>query len=148
MGVVTKVVHNKSDAPANFATCDYMVCLLTRGVLADTQFAEVLLSFEQARQAEPVDIVTVMADQNFAFPPPEFYTNMEGQGAKGLATATGYRRMLNILALPFSAAASWGIMTTQSTEICRRFRKCKDQRPREASECNHRISWVAEPQVN
>ena len=88
-------------------------------------FTAVLLLFEQARQAEPVEIVTVLADSNFTFPSPKFYIDLEKDGEEGLCLATAFRRMLNILALPFSPAGSIGIISTQVSEICRRLRQCR-----------------------
>ena len=49
-----------------------------------------------------MDIVTVLADSNFAFPGPEFYTDLEKDNQNGVQLADAFRRLLNILALLLS----------------------------------------------
>jgi len=120
--VVTKVVYSAEDAQPFVGYTQYLLAVLTKGVLQDDKFAAVLVLFSIARQKEPVDIVTVLADTSFSFPAPDFYTDIEKKGDRGMHLATSFRKMLNILALPFSPHGSSGIMTTQATEICRRFR--------------------------
>jgi len=126
MNVTTAVAHTPTDAKTHLASADYFLPVLTKGLLQDAGFASVLLSFEQSRLEQPVDIVTVLADSNFAFPSPEFYQDLEGKGDEGPRLATAFRRMINILALPFSPAGSIGIMNTQVGEIGRRFRLCRE----------------------
>jgi len=126
MNVPVDVAYSAEDVTRHLPTADYLVVLLTRGLLQDAVFSGVLVKFEQARQAEPVDMVTILADTNFVFPGPEFYAELESSTSQDSAPfAAGIRRMLNILALPFSPHGSWGMMTTQSSEICRRFRRCQ-----------------------
>ena len=124
MQVAATVVYSPEDAAPHLSTTEYLVVVLTKGVLQDPAFAEVVLVFEWARQAEPVDILTVLAESNFLFPAPEFYADLENEGERGSRVAAGFRRLMNILALPFSPHGSLGIMNTQAGEICRRFRRC------------------------
>jgi hypothetical protein len=124
--VIVVTAHSPDDAPPHLRTAEYLVVLLSKGLLQDSVFIEVLLTCETMRKAEPMDIVTVLADGYFHFPSPDFYSSLEGQGAEGALVATSFRRMLNILALPLSPAGSIGIMTTQVSEICRRFRRSKE----------------------
>jgi len=121
------------DLLRHLPTTDYFVIVLTKGLLQDTNFGLILLKTELLREAEPVEIVTVLADNNFAFPSPEFFDEIEKanpassadlQYHYGQVLARAFRRMLNILALPFTPSGSWVIMQTQVREINVRFKKC------------------------
>jgi len=77
---------------------------------------------ERVRAAQPLEIVTVLADSTFSFPDPEYYMDIE-QDDGGADLAMGLKRMLEIIARPFSPQGSWPLMRTQVSEICRRFPK-------------------------
>lgn len=120
--LMTATVHNAEDASKHLATTDVLLVVLTRGLLHDSNFREVLVTFASQRQEQPVDIVTVLADSHFAFPGPEIYAELQGCDSKDGELETSFRKIFNILALPFSPLGSWGLMSLQASEICRRLR--------------------------
>merc|ERR1719174_2190741 len=142
MNVSVAVAHSAEEVEPHLATADYLVAVLTKGLLQDAAFASVLVTFESRRVDQPVDIVTVLADNNFAFPSPEFYATLEDEGEKGRQLAAALRRVINILALTFSPAGSIGIMSTQVSEICRRFRLCKQEQV-----TTYKVSAKVEPDM-
>ncbi|CAE8729363.1 unnamed protein product [Polarella glacialis] len=81
--------------------------------------------------------VTVSADAGFEYPSLEFYEELELHrlglsdssrlGAEaGPELAKAYRSLLSVLSLPLSSLGSIGLLETQVSEICRRFRKYRD----------------------
>merc|ERR1712227_1071471 len=125
MQVGVTAVHSQAKAAPHLAMARYLVVLISMGLLQDSAFIDVLCMFERGHQADPVEIVTVLAGSNFTFPGPEFYADIEEERAGGALVAKGFRRVFNILALPFSPHGSSLIMNAQVDEICRRFRQCQ-----------------------
>jgi len=127
----------------------YFVVLLTRGLLRDPGFAEILLSsgagIETAAVRLPsgvsisdtvdsLEIVTVVADATFQFPSAKFYADLEQNGfgevtnlgpSVGPRLARAYKAMLNVLSLPFSPVGSQGLLKKQTSEIAGRFHRYK-----------------------
>ena len=126
VGLAVFAVHSSRDVGQHIATADSLVVVLSKGLLQDSRFAAVLLMTERVRQIEQVEIVTVLADSNFSFPDPDFYLDIEQSDDDGANFVVGLKRMLDVLARPFSPQGSWGIMRTQVGEICRRFQRCKE----------------------
>merc|ERR1740129_678015 len=120
---VTKVAYSVTDAMNHLATAEYLVVVITTGLLQDSAFEDLVLLFERGRRTEPVEIVTVMIDKPFNFPLAEFYSDLEKQGEFGSQLASGYRKIFNILALPFTPRGSQSVITNEVNDICERFRK-------------------------
>ena len=51
--------------------------MLSKGLLQDNKFISVLVKIEMARRAEPLKVVTVLVDNDFAFPDPEVWERLE-----------------------------------------------------------------------
>jgi len=115
-------------------TADYFVAVLTKGLLWDRVFSEVLLNIEQVRQPDPVELRTVLADTNFEFPGPEFYLQLENEGEQTAKLASGLKRLLKVLALPFSPHGSFSVISAQINEICKRLHRCEETEHRYATE--------------
>ena len=100
-----------------------------------------LLAFREApnREGAPVDYVTVLADTAFDFPSPDLFDRLRQEGfgpdraklglgpQEGPRLAAAFKALLNILALGLSPHGSIGIIETQVGELCRRFRKAKEE---------------------
>lgn len=118
-------VHSTEDVRRHIHTANTLVPVLSKGLLQDSRFAAVLVMIDKLRATDPLEIVTVLADSNFSFPDPDFYSDIE-QDEAGMDFVAAVKKMLDILARPFSPQGSWGIMTQQVVEICKRFRLCKE----------------------
>ena len=147
MQVVVEVVHSALDCALHISSVDYLLVVLTKGLLRDPEFARALLVLREAPgQAQPPEIVTVLADNAFDFPGEELFERLEQEGLGGVTStvssssravgaprregarlAEEFKALLNILALGFSPHGSAAIMATQVDEICRRFRKYKEE---------------------
>ena len=113
----TTAAFSPEEVAPHLHTAQNIVVVLTKGLLQDSGFATLLFAIEWRCKDEPVDIVPVLADSNFEFPTPEFYTDLEIQGGNIKILADGFRRMLGIIALPFTPDRSLSIMKTQVDEI-------------------------------
>merc|ERR550514_2548987 len=62
MQVVVVVVHSTLESAMHLQSADYLLVVLTKGLLRCEAFAQVLLAFREApnRDDEPVDTVTVL----------------------------------------------------------------------------------------
>ena len=91
MQVVVEVVHSILESAMNLQSADYLLVVLTKGLLRCEAFAQVLLAFREApnREDEPVDIVTVLADTAFDFPGPELYDRLAREGQRRAGPAGG-----------------------------------------------------------
>jgi len=123
VGVVVTCVFTPEEALREATTARYMLVVLTAGLLQDELFQETLVALDKARRDAPIEIVTALADQKFEFPSKE---NFEELGKKSAQLEVSSKRVINILALPFSAHGSINVMDTQANELCRRF-KLKDK---------------------
>jgi len=111
------VVLSLEDAQQHVQSICYLLVLLTKGLLFDSTFQKVLLAFAEQGNFE---FVSALADNNFEFPGPTFYTQLQKQGNKALLISA-IRRMMNILALPFSPAGSEVIMSAEVAQLAMRF---------------------------
>ena len=139
MQVVVLVTHSILESAMHLQSADYLLVVLTKGLLRCEAFARVLLTFREnpIREGAQVEIVTVLADTAFDFPGPELYDRLgrEGFGVErasvglgpreGVRLAAVFKALLNILALGLSPHGSASIIETQVDELCRRFRKYK-----------------------
>jgi len=106
--------------------------VLSKELLRDESFAQLLLTCIEGRVEEPIEIVTVNGDTHFEFPPLEFFATLEKQGLGNLGPEHGprlakaYRALLSVLALPLSPHGSEALVKEQVREVCRRFRTLED----------------------
>merc|ERR1712146_470078 len=82
---------------------------------------DILLTAEETRREEPIELKTVLADPNFDFPSPEFFVRLEGQGAKPQRLSAALQRMLKTFSHPFSPTASSNVIKAQVMELCKQF---------------------------
>ncbi|CAE7719584.1 unnamed protein product [Symbiodinium pilosum] len=101
------------------ATAQYMLVVLSAGLLGDDAFLAMLEAMDTAF-AERLEIVSAMADQNFEFPSAQYFQSLVNNGKQDLEQSV--RRVVNILALPFNPQVSSKVMGAQADELCRRFR--------------------------
>ncbi len=144
-----EVVRSSQEMLRHRETADYVVVLFTRGLLQDPNFASILMMVDgvngvnggtssQTEVGEKgCEFVPIMADSGFVFPSQEFYEEIQ---QNGLGEATGplgfelvqlYRKMLGILALPFSPHGSHGLITRQVLEISWRFQELSRSRSKD-----------------
>jgi hypothetical protein len=134
LDVEIEVVRSVEDIITCRPTVHVVMVLLTGGLLTDSAFAEFLLEVLRGKEDPRVpvpDILTVSADTSFQFPTGEFYSELErrGLGTPGLGPEQGpqlsaaFRSLLSILALPFNALGSKGLIDQQISEVGIRARK-------------------------
>ena len=51
--------------------------MLSKGLLQDKRFTSILTMIAIARRAEPLDLMTVLVDSDFAFPDHQFFEGLE-----------------------------------------------------------------------
>merc|ERR1719162_555693 len=85
-GVVTVLTRQES-IPHLRAVC-YVIVVLTKGLLLDSAFGDILLAFEDAGGFE---FVTALADKNFEFPVPSFYTKLQQDDKRGARLTSSFR---------------------------------------------------------
>jgi hypothetical protein len=114
-------VTNLKDASCHELNVRYLVAVLSKGIFMDMSFGEGLaaLDTQRADAGAQYDVVTTIADTNLDFPNNEYYKKLEAEG--NLVVANAFRRLTNILALPFSPAGSETIIITQVGQIAERF---------------------------
>ncbi|CAE8678468.1 unnamed protein product [Polarella glacialis] len=112
---------------ANYLVVSQLQVVLSKGMLRDPAFANMLLVAEGLERR--LEIVTINADSGFEFPSLEFYSELErdclgspGLLGSGADLAKAYQSLLSLLALPLSPQASQGLLEKQVSEISRRFR--------------------------
>ncbi|CAE7335470.1 GRM1 [Symbiodinium natans] len=105
----------------------YFVVLLSRGMLRDPAFAEILISSGAGSETASLEIVTVVADAAFQFPGAKFYTELEKNGLETLGPNAGPR-----------LAKAYRAMTSQEAD----FRDCPPLPPlqEEVRDCSPRLS--------
>jgi hypothetical protein len=134
LDVEIEVVRSAEDMITFRPTAHVVMVLLTGGLLKDSAFAEFLLEALRGKDDPRVpvpDILTISADTSFQFPSGEFYTELEKQGLgtpglgpeQGPSLSAAFRSMLSILALPFNALGSRGLIEQQISEVGIRARK-------------------------
>ncbi|CAL1129696.1 unnamed protein product [Cladocopium goreaui] len=96
----------------------YILVVLTGGLFQDQTFLKMLEALEQANPQ--LEIVSALADQAFEFPSAGFFVELEN--SYGLAMVQSVKRVVNILALPFTAQTSMKVMSAQVGELTRRFK--------------------------
>ncbi|CAE7698100.1 unnamed protein product, partial [Symbiodinium sp. CCMP2456] len=114
------LVSSVKDALQAARTAQYLLVVLTAGLLRDENFLAVLKALDTAFGDERLEIVGALADQNFEFASASYYQELTDRGEDLLVQSV--RRVVNILALPFSPQTSIKVMNAQADEICRRFR--------------------------
>lgn len=67
-----------------------------------------------------LEIVSALADQTFEFPMASTFEQLKDNYGEGMVQSV--KRVVNILALPFSAQASIKVMSAQADELTRRFK--------------------------
>jgi len=112
-----RVLFSLEEALEAARTASYMLVVLTAGLLNDQSFLAVLKALETSASLE---IVSALADQSFEFPTATYFEELSAAGETLLVESV--RRVINILALPFSPQTSIKVMNAQVDEICRRFR--------------------------
>eukprot|EP00930_Biecheleria_cincta_P021105 TRINITY_DN15717_c0_g1_i4.p1 TRINITY_DN15717_c0_g1~~TRINITY_DN15717_c0_g1_i4.p1 ORF type:complete len:2701 (+),score=424.75 TRINITY_DN15717_c0_g1_i4:78-8105(+) len=117
--VIVECCFSQEDAVHHIETARYMLVVLTAGLLQDESFQRTLVYLETAVVEEPIEIVSAIADQKFEFPGAHTYAEL---AAKSQVLEMGAKRVINILALPFSAHGSLKVMSAQADELCRRFK--------------------------
>ena len=70
--------------------------------------------------ASKLEIVSALADQTFEFPMASTFEQLKDNYGEGMVQSV--KRVVNILALPFSAQASIKVMSAQAEELTRRFK--------------------------
>lgn len=117
--VIVECCFTQEEAAYHIATARYMLVVLTAGLLQDASFQQTLVYLETAAEEEPIEIVSAIADQKFEFPGAQTYAELAAQSE---VLERGSKRVINILALPFSAHGSLKVMSAQADELCRRFK--------------------------
>jgi hypothetical protein len=120
----TSVAHSPAEAAPHLPSALYFLVVLTRGLLDDPAFADLLLMVEQARQDTPLEFVTALADSYFAFPAPSALAELRQRGDRGVRLAAAFGRLLNVLAIPVSPHGSSKLIGTQVGELCQRLPRC------------------------
>lgn len=123
------LVCSSEDAVQASATAQYMLVVLSGGILQDDTFLAMLEAVDTAF-TDQLEIVSAIADQNFEFPSANYFQALVEKGSKNLEQSV--RRVVNILALPFSPQVSSKVLSAQADELCRRFR-FKDETVRRTS---------------
>lgn len=117
------------------AIADYLVVLLTKGVLSSAVFAWTLVSLLRNGMA-PVPLVT---DTGFVFPDARFWEDFEARKVFGREqpgydqidqvgfgeVGRAYRSLFSILLVRFSAHGSKGVIDTEVAELVARIRNLK-----------------------
>lgn len=110
----------------------YLVVLLFRGMFRDAGFARMLTAAFDLSGRRALEVVTVIADAQFDFPSVDVYDKEDSDNLalfgdeQSTVSAQAYRRLLNVVALPFSPFASDGLQKNQVAEIATRFHRYKD----------------------
>ncbi|CAK9112002.1 Metabotropic glutamate receptor 8, partial [Durusdinium trenchii] len=107
-----------SEAAEAAGSAKYILVVLTRGLFQDELFLKMLETVDQVDP--PLEIVSALADQFFEFPSATFFSELEK--SNGVAMVQSVKRVVNILALPFSAQTSIKVMSAQVDELTRRFK--------------------------
>lgn len=107
----------------------YLVVLLFRGVFQDQRLGNILQCAFDPDIERSLEVVTVVADTHFDFL--GLSRSRSGDSVDQLddnqqMTQTVYRRLLNVVALPFSPLASDSLQKKQVAEISLRFHRYKD----------------------
>jgi hypothetical protein len=123
--VACNAVWEPQDALPYCESIQYFIPVLINGLLADELFAEIMHVIEQVRDPEPVEFTPVLADSHFNFPGPEFFKKLKRLSGRGAFLASSFKRMLNVLALPFSPHGSKGLQSIQVHQICMRLKETK-----------------------
>ncbi|CAJ1377558.1 unnamed protein product [Effrenium voratum] len=126
------MVTKRGELMARRPWARYLAVLLSGDILTDPGFARILLA--DAECEKPLEMVTICADADFAFPNSVFYKELEQQGfvaagispSEGCALVKAWKSLCQVLALPLTPQGSERILGEQVVEICRRFRHYQD----------------------
>jgi len=113
----------------------YLVVLLFRGVFQDQRLGRILsCAFDESCERN-LEVVTVIADTHFDFVGLNMSVSQQDSWSQvkqeekeenTQMTQAVYKRLLNVIALPFSPLASDGLQRKQVAEISSRFHRYKD----------------------
>jgi len=132
--VETAVVRTPDEMEASVAHANYLVVVLTRGMLEHSTFARILLTVLDNAEHEAgksLELVVVNSDIAFEFPTKSFYEELavSGLDAEGLGAEAGpllveaYRSIFTVLAQPLTPHGSQGLIDEQMLQVCSRFHK-------------------------
>lgn len=107
-----------------FESASFALVILSKGILEDCGFAQILLAIRRASVA-----LVPVNDGSFDFPGLEFYQQVQEGNLvipglapnQGPPLARAFQALLSILALPMTPHASIGILERQVDQICQRF---------------------------
>ncbi|CAE7504109.1 unnamed protein product [Symbiodinium sp. CCMP2592] len=121
------VAYNKASAVNAARTAHCILVVLMSGILRDDKFLDILEALDKAYSADQLEIVSALADAQFEFPSADYYQEISKRGEHLVRSV---KRLVNILALPFSPLTSIKVLRAQVDEVCRRFRFIEDDRRR------------------
>ncbi|CAK8993410.1 unnamed protein product [Durusdinium trenchii] len=119
-----------------FESASFALVILSKGILEDCGFAQILLAIRRASVA-----LVPVNDGSFDFPGLEFYQQVQEGNLvipglapnQGPPLARAFQALLSILALPMTPHASIGILERQVDQICQRFGNWDDVVERSSS---------------
>jgi len=119
------VVFNLEEANRTAGNATLLLVVLTKGLLRNSRFAEVLLGmFGRTKRPR---MLPINADLSFDFPSPDFYTEIEEHGLPpvfgpedGPSLKNAYFSLMKVLAKTFAPHASITIIDAQIMDICKR----------------------------
>lgn len=128
--VAVAVAHKADDVALHLETASYLLAVLTRGVLADEVFVDVLEETAHSERAATIDAVMVVADSSFIFPSiDQFNTPGDSASEEAQRLSAFLRRIFSVLALPVSPHASMVVLEAQVQVVCHRFKLGNMQTP-------------------
>lgn len=112
------VFFEKKITLARRPCCKYLLIVLFKGLFQDPSFLKMLEAADES--VASLEIVSALADQTFEFPMASTFEQLKDNYGEGMVQSV--KRVVNILALPFSAQASIKVMSAQADELTRRFK--------------------------
>lgn len=112
------VFFEKKITLARRPCCKYLLIVLFKGLFQDPSFLKMLEAADES--VALLEIVSALADQTFEFPMASTFEQLKDNYGEGMVQSV--KRVVNILALPFSAQASIKVMSAQADELTRRFK--------------------------
>eukprot|EP00930_Biecheleria_cincta_P104917 TRINITY_DN973_c0_g2_i1.p1 TRINITY_DN973_c0_g2~~TRINITY_DN973_c0_g2_i1.p1 ORF type:complete len:1809 (+),score=239.90 TRINITY_DN973_c0_g2_i1:84-5510(+) len=133
------LVSSCSDEAGKYsASAEYVCVVLTKGLFRDSGFAKSLLAFARVGRYpgneagdDPVEVVTILADQNFDFlnaderlEAAKFALRESGQASDDIQMLVDcYEYTLKVLAINIDFRASWKVCSVQIEVLRHRFKK-------------------------
>jgi hypothetical protein len=113
---MTVIATSAEDIRDDCETADYFIAVLTKGLLQDLTFGEIVVELK-TRQEQPIIMRPVLADTTFEFPGAEWYVRLARHRAD---FSEGVKKLLKDIAPPFSPHGSLNLMRSQISEVCKR----------------------------